>query len=263
MKPQGIILSIVSFFLVASTPVNANEYTVTPRVWFSSYTISEQENDSAAVCNDLQMLLYGMTVAMKPDIFRSTDVLLSLYGGSGDAQALEADPPWSTEQRQDLDRVDIELFVRHHIGSEKIWYFGWGGRYIMVDSTRDTSMGDEEYYSDEAAEPYLWKSEQRILLGEVGIGFSKAISDNAEHILFGNCLAGFGREESKFKNPHSSYSGSTSDTETIFSADINIGYMYQFSKQFSGNIRWRNFIIKSDIREVDIWGPEIGIAIHF
>lgn len=242
--------------LCCSIQAMGAEFAVTPRVWFSNITEAENYGAGRAFSyNALSVSFVGATFGFKPGQFESTDFLLSYFTGTGDEEGTETWSPWGTALNVDVDRSDLELLVRHQMGDEGAWNVVWGARYVTFDMVNDSSMDDAAWY-EENIPTYLYKVDYTILLGEVGIGFARPVSNGT---LFANVVFGVGNMDGNVRNAAPGFDLDESDSMTSF--DLNIGYQHRLSDNIALDLRWRNFQTTAGDADVSIRGPELGVTI--
>lgn len=239
-------------------------FSITPRVWYTSMNVNNYSSSVTyqSTNNELQILLYGATIAISPAFLPQTDFLLTvLYGTGNTTGSIVTIAPFAGDYKVDATRTDIELLSRYRIRDTAVNIF-YGLRYMRYDN-EDTFAN----FISGRTGTNKQKTEREYWIPEIGAGFTSDITGNGRHRLFGNATLGYAFGTQKYVDTQASYLGDVTVTKNGIVIDANVGYELNIIKYLSFHLRYRGTFIQgsdTDSKNYNVMhGPEIGLKVSF
>ena len=243
-------------------------FSITPRAWYTSMNVNNYSSSviTQSTNKELQILLYGATIAISPTFLPQTDFLLTVLHGTGETTGSFV---WfnvvgtAGDYKVDATRTDIELLSRYRIRDTAVNIF-YGLRYIRLDN-EETFTTQGPIWSETGTNKR--KIEREYWIPEIGTGFTADVTGNGRHRLFGNATLGYGFGKRTFIDTKASYTGDATATGSGISIDANVGYELNIIKYLTFHLRYRGTFFQgndADSKSYDvIHGPEIGLKVSF
>jgi len=239
-------------------------FSLTPRVWYTSMNVNNYSSSVTyqSTNNELQILLYGATIAISPAFLPQTDFLLTVLYGTGDTTGSFVTVGGAGDYNVDATRTDIELLSRYRIRDTAVNIF-YGLRYMRYDNEDTFAEGVHL----ERTGTNKQKTEREYWVPEIGAGFTADITGNGRHRLFGNATLGYAFGTQKYVDTQASYLGDVTVTKNGIVIDANVGYELNIIKYLSFHLRYRGTFMQgsdTDSKNYNIvHGPEIGLKVSF
>ncbi len=226
----------------------AYTYTLTPRFQYLMIPQTRGNDES------FDAPFFGLTAGVTPPGKKDFDIQASIFYGQADSRS---DVGLSTLTNADAEYFDTEILLRQYI-NESNAYVAFGGRYLHIE-TDDTLANSGLTFASSGANNL--KTETDTYLGEIGVGYSSAITENSVHQLFGQFVLGLGyasEENNKLQSDDNA-----SGFATLF--DLNLGYQYAVSDTMSAHARYRAILLSDEniFNGTIAHGPEIGVTYKF